>query len=194
MSGTRIPYTFARGFKGNPTGFKLKWKTACYYACRFPKYGLMRDDVLCPNYPINQEAVKRLPQKLQDERQFRISRALLCSTKKIYLPREQWMTPEEDVHYLLPYVDEIEAERAEEDAWTSARKWQWSAENKDREKEKKVKRKKREKRKRRKRETRTLKRRLSNVNIDIDDDDYAMSIMRCRVFISNALNFTILFN
>jgi len=123
MAGSRVPYTFQRGFAGNPTGFKLKWKTLAYYASRFPKYGLMRDDVVCPNYPINGEAVKRLPPKLQDERQFRISRAILCSTKKIYLPKEQWMKPEDDIRYLQPYIDEIEAERAEEDAWTSARKW-----------------------------------------------------------------------
>ena len=41
------------------------------------------------------EALRRLPKRLQDERQFRISRALYLSMKKEILPKEEWTKYEE---------------------------------------------------------------------------------------------------
>lgn len=45
----------------------------------------------------------------------RIIRASQLSFLKIYLPREKWVTYEQDIEYryLSPYMEEIEAEQAE---------------------------------------------------------------------------------
>ena len=48
----------------------------------------------------------------------RISRALLLSCQKTILPKEQWTKVEEDVRYLMPYVDEIRREKAEKAEWS----------------------------------------------------------------------------
>ena len=57
--------------------------------------GLLFDDVRkdCPEL---KEAVRRLPKHLQEERQFRMTRALYLSMRKEILPEEEW-TKYEDV-------------------------------------------------------------------------------------------------
>jgi len=117
MAGSRIPYVFKVGFGPEVTGFRLKVKTWAYNLSGFNKYGLMRDDCLMETTDVV-EAIKRLPPKLYDERQFRISRALLLSCQKTILPKEQWTKVEEDVRYLMPYVDEIRREKAEKAEWS----------------------------------------------------------------------------
>lgn len=57
--------------------------------------GLMRDDIIRET-PEVEEAIRRLPKDVYDQRIFRISRALNLSAKKNILPREQW-TKIEDV-------------------------------------------------------------------------------------------------
>merc|ERR1719295_674744 len=118
MAGSRIPYVFRVGFPES-TGFTLTLKKWAYNLSGFNKLGLMRDDVLMETSDVV-EAVKRLPPKLYDERQFRISRALLLSMQKTILPKEQWTKPEEDVRYLMPYIEEIRKEKAEKAEWIKA--------------------------------------------------------------------------
>lgn len=78
--------------------------------------GLYRDDILYENDDVK-EAVRRLPPKLYDERNFRIIRALQLSMSKTILPKEQWTKYEEDVKYLQPYLEEVIRERQEKEAW-----------------------------------------------------------------------------
>ncbi len=40
------------------------------------------------------EAVRRLPETLANERQFRLARAIVQSMKKTLLPKEEWLTVE----------------------------------------------------------------------------------------------------
>ncbi len=57
---------------------------------------------------------------LQDERAFRIQRAMHLSMKHIVLPKDQWPTWEEDQakgRYLQPYLEEVIAEREEREKW-----------------------------------------------------------------------------
>jgi len=115
MAGTRVPYVFQRGF-GEATGWKLALKSWAYNLSGFCKLGLMRDDVLMETSDVV-EAVKRLPDRIYDERQFRISRALMLSTQKSILPQEQWTKPEDDVRYLMPYIEEVRREKAEKAEW-----------------------------------------------------------------------------
>lgn len=78
--------------------------------------GLHRDDCLYENADV-QEAIRRLPRKLYDERNFRITRALHNSMTKTILPKEQWTKYEEDVKYLEPYLNEVIKEREEREDW-----------------------------------------------------------------------------
>lgn len=63
------------------------------------------------------EALKRLPTKLVDERNYRIYRALHFSMKHRILPKEEWTKFEEDVRYLEPYLEEVRREREEREEW-----------------------------------------------------------------------------
>lgn len=80
--------------------------------------GLQHDD-LYNETPDVKEALRRLPPKLYDERQFRIVRALHLSMQHDILPNEQWTKWEEDVKYLQPYLEEVIRERKEREAWDS---------------------------------------------------------------------------
>ncbi|KAH8297156.1 hypothetical protein KR044_005558 [Drosophila immigrans] len=90
-----------------------KW---AYKMSGFNQYGLHRDDCLYETEDVI-EAVRRLPRKLYDERNYRIMRALHLSMTKTILPKEQWTRYEEDVKYLEPYLKEVEAEREEREQW-----------------------------------------------------------------------------
>ena len=47
------------------------------------------------------EAIRRLPPEEQDQRLFRIKRAMDLSLKKAVLPREQWTSVEEVSHSIV---------------------------------------------------------------------------------------------
>eukprot|EP00088_Acartia_fossae_P015905 TRINITY_DN18834_c0_g1_i1.p1 TRINITY_DN18834_c0_g1~~TRINITY_DN18834_c0_g1_i1.p1 ORF type:complete len:129 (+),score=40.80 TRINITY_DN18834_c0_g1_i1:29-415(+) len=99
----------------NSYNFK-KW---VFDSSGFNQYGLYHDDVLYEDDDVK-EALRRIPQHLQDERAFRIQRAVQCSVMKTVLPKDQWPTYEEDREkgrYLTSYLAEVRAERAEVEAW-----------------------------------------------------------------------------
>uniref|UniRef100_A0A8C4Q970 Cytochrome b-c1 complex subunit 7 n=1 Tax=Eptatretus burgeri TaxID=7764 RepID=A0A8C4Q970_EPTBU len=78
--------------------------------------GLMHDDMLYET-PVVQEAIRRLPETMYDERAFRIKMALDLSMKHRILPESQWTKYEEDVGYLQPYIHEVERELKEKAEW-----------------------------------------------------------------------------
>jgi ubiquinol-cytochrome c reductase subunit 7 len=80
--------------------------------------GLHRDDCLYENDDVK-EAIRRLPQQLYDERNYRIIRALNLSMTKTILPKDQWTKYEDDFKYLEPYLKEVEKERAEKTEWNT---------------------------------------------------------------------------
>ncbi|XP_047461619.1 cytochrome b-c1 complex subunit 7 [Mugil cephalus] len=88
-----------------------------YNMCGFNKLGLMRDDTIYEDTDV-QEALKRLPENIYHERNFRIKRALDLTMKQAILPKDQWTKFEEDIHYLSPYLDEVIRERKEKEEWT----------------------------------------------------------------------------
>lgn len=90
-----------------------KW---AYNLSGFNKYGLWRDDLLDEDDNVK-EALRRLPQRLIDDRNYRILRAVQLSIKKDILPKEQWTKLEEDKLYLTPLVNEIIKEKREQDEW-----------------------------------------------------------------------------
>lgn len=76
----------------------------------------MRDDCLYETADV-QEAIRRLPEHIVDERNFRMVRAMQLSLQKTILPKEEWTKYEEDVLYLTPIVKQVEKERKEREAW-----------------------------------------------------------------------------
>jgi ubiquinol-cytochrome c reductase subunit 7 len=79
--------------------------------------GLHRDDCLCESNSDVQEALRRLPQSVKDERNFRIIRAMQLSLTKSILPKEEWTKFEEDNKYLKPYLEEVIKEKEEQQDW-----------------------------------------------------------------------------
>jgi ubiquinol-cytochrome c reductase subunit 7 len=72
---------------------------------------------LCETNPDVSEALRRLPEHLKDERNFRIVRAMQLSMTKSVLPKEEWTKFEEDNKYLKPYLEEVVREREEKEDW-----------------------------------------------------------------------------
>lgn len=64
-----------------------------------------------------QEALRRLPQHVVDERNFRMIRAIQLSMTKTILPKEEWTKYEEDKLYLTPIVEQVKKERKEREEW-----------------------------------------------------------------------------
>lgn len=93
------------------------WQKIAYRLSGFSKYGLWRDDLLYYEDEDVKEAVRRLPQKIIDERNFRILRAMQLSIQNRVLPRDQWTRLEDDKLYLTPLVEEVKKERAEREEW-----------------------------------------------------------------------------
>ncbi|KAG5869873.1 hypothetical protein JTB14_017382 [Gonioctena quinquepunctata] len=90
-----------------------KW---AYNLSGFNKYGLWRDDILHVNDNV-QEALRRVPQEVVDQRNNRILRATQLSLQKDILPKEQWTKLEDDKLYLTPIVNDVIKEKEEREEW-----------------------------------------------------------------------------
>ncbi|XP_077285778.1 cytochrome b-c1 complex subunit 7-like [Arctopsyche grandis] len=102
------------------TGFMPALRRWAFNKSGFNQYGLFFDDLLYET-PDVIEAVNRLPNKIIDERNFRMIRAAQLSMQKIVLPKEEWITFEQDRanRYLSPIVEEVKKEREEKEKWIS---------------------------------------------------------------------------
>jgi len=98
------------------TGFLLTMRRWAYMKSGFNKYGLKIHDVMTPT-PEVEEAIRRLPDHIKDERNYRIIRAAQLSLMKNVLPKEEWRTYDEDDYYLNPYLEEVKREKAERLEW-----------------------------------------------------------------------------
>ncbi|KAL4218217.1 Cytochrome b-c1 complex subunit 7 [Mactra antiquata] len=85
-------------------------KDFLYNSSRYPQLGLMTHDTYGMDTEFMKEVRSRLPKNLAAEREIRISRALLLDAKQQVLPREEWMTRDKDVPYLLPYIEMVDKE------------------------------------------------------------------------------------
>ncbi|KAH3667760.1 hypothetical protein WICMUC_005292 [Wickerhamomyces mucosus] len=79
----------------------------------YRELGLKFDDLIFDETPVTQKALSRLPSKEIYARNFRTLTAAQSAITHHLLPKDQWVKPEEDTPYLLPYLLEIEAELAE---------------------------------------------------------------------------------
>jgi ubiquinol-cytochrome c reductase subunit 7 len=60
--------------------------------------------------PQVREALRRLPDDLMQARLRRMKTASQCYATQTELPAHEWITEEQDVLYLSPYVSEVERE------------------------------------------------------------------------------------
>ncbi|CAK7222697.1 Cytochrome b-c1 complex subunit 7, mitochondrial [Sporothrix curviconia] len=76
----------------------------------YRQMGLRADDLIPEENDVVQQAIKRLPAQENYDRIFRMRRAVQLSLQHKLLPKDQWTKPEDDTPYLLPLIQEIEAE------------------------------------------------------------------------------------
>lgn len=91
-------------------------KRWAYNLSGFNKLGLMRDDCLYEDEDVK-EALRRIPEEVRNERNYRQIRAIQLNLTHSILPKEQWTKLEDDVTYLQPYLKEVIKEREEKEAW-----------------------------------------------------------------------------
>jgi len=106
----------AAGKAAATAGFRATLARWAYNKSGFTAYGLKYHDCLYET-PEVKEAIRRLPQKVIDERNFRVVRALQLSMQKSVLPKEQWQKYDDDDFYMSKYLEEVEREKAERDEW-----------------------------------------------------------------------------
>ncbi|CAO3638965.1 unnamed protein product [Cunninghamella blakesleeana] len=89
-------------------------------AAGYQQIGLKYDDLISEENLIVREALRRFEiaePRASYDRAYRIRVAVQCSTTHSLLPKDQWTTPEKDIRYLRPYIDEVTAEFAEREAF-----------------------------------------------------------------------------
>ncbi|KAI5963211.1 QCR7 [Candida pseudojiufengensis] len=79
----------------------------------YREMGLKFNDLLMEENPIMQTAIKRLPPSESYARNYRILSAMQLSLSHQILSPEKALKPEEDDHYLIPYILEAEKEAFE---------------------------------------------------------------------------------
>ncbi|KAF5024786.1 hypothetical protein F66182_3130 [Fusarium sp. NRRL 66182] len=82
-------------------------------AAGYRQMGLRYDDLLEEENETAQKALKRLSNRESYERIYRIRRAVQLSIQHKLLPKEQWTPSSEDVPYLQPLMEKVDAEKAE---------------------------------------------------------------------------------
>jgi len=74
----------------------------------YQAYGLRLEDFYNSEKPAIQEALRRLPKNVKEERDLRVHRGLELALKNNKLPEAYWTTPEEDSEsYIEPYLSEV---------------------------------------------------------------------------------------
>lgn len=71
------------------------------------------DDLISEESPIGQKAISRLPEGEIYARNYRFITAHQCALSHQLLPANKAVKPEEDTHYLIPYILEAEKEAFE---------------------------------------------------------------------------------
>lgn len=94
-----------------------RFKKIVYNLSGMNKYGLLRDDLQDYTKPEVQEALRRLPEHVIDERNYRIMRAMQLSIENEVLPKAQWTKFEDDKLYLTPIIMQVLNEKDEEMQW-----------------------------------------------------------------------------
>ncbi|KAL2146216.1 hypothetical protein VTI28DRAFT_4795 [Corynascus sepedonium] len=85
-------------------------------AAGYRQMGLRADDLILEENETVLKALSRLSPKESYDRIYRIRRATQLSLQHKLLPKHEWTKPEEDVPYLTPILEQLQAELKEKDA------------------------------------------------------------------------------
>merc|ERR1719453_3072295 len=83
----------------------------------YRKYGLKAEDLIMEEVDGVQEALRRMPQEYNDERFFRLKRAMSLSLQKAKLPADEQTNDSTDTQELVQMINEVRAENAERAAY-----------------------------------------------------------------------------
>ncbi|PWN24521.1 putative ubiquinol--cytochrome-c reductase [Jaminaea rosea] len=86
-------------------------------AAGYRQLGLKYDDLIIEENKTVQKAISRMGERESYDRAFRLRQAVQQSILHRDLPKDKWVTKEEDIRYLTPYIKEISDEEAERSAW-----------------------------------------------------------------------------
>lgn len=78
-----------------------------------------RHDLIASPCSAHTQAINRLPKQEGYDRVYRMRVAFQQDLMRRPLPKEEWVSAEEDVRYLTPYIAEVAAEDAERAKWDS---------------------------------------------------------------------------
>jgi ubiquinol-cytochrome c reductase subunit 7 len=79
--------------------------------------GFKYDDLLIEENSDVQRALSRLTLREQYDRAYRFKRASQAGVLHKSLPKEEWVTPEEDLRYLKAHVEDVVNEGQERQIW-----------------------------------------------------------------------------
>ncbi|OTB09091.1 hypothetical protein M426DRAFT_316383 [Hypoxylon sp. CI-4A] len=113
---TLAPFVFKRPWLQNLLKPVANWYTN---AAGYRQLGLRADDLIVEENEEVIKALKRLPPQVAYDRVYRLRRAFQASATHKLLPKDQWTKAEEDVPYLQPLIDQIQAEVKEKQALDS---------------------------------------------------------------------------
>ncbi|KAK6906033.1 hypothetical protein V866_004874 [Kwoniella sp. B9012] len=94
-----------------------RWSNFYKNAAGYRQKGYLYDDLIVEETPQVQKALQRLSPQQRYDRVFRMRRGIQQSMGHKKLPKEQWTTPEQDVRYLTPLIEQVVAEEAERAEW-----------------------------------------------------------------------------
>ncbi|KAF7304728.1 Ubiquinol-cytochrome-c reductase complex subunit 6 [Mycena kentingensis (nom. inval.)] len=119
MATGPLGLSLAPYIKASPTLTKIFTPISKWYAngALYRQYGLLYDDLLIEERPDVQKALSRLTPREAYDRAFRIKRASQADVLHAPLAKELWTKPEDDIRYLLPHVEAVEAENKERAHW-----------------------------------------------------------------------------
>ncbi|EJT96813.1 cytochrome b-c1 complex subunit 7 [Dacryopinax primogenitus] len=113
--GGPLGISFGKQIIANRTLYRWVKPVAAWYAdlCGYRKMGLRYDDLLIEENPTVEKALTRLNAKESYDRVWRHRVAMHQSVLHKDLPKAQWLKPQDDVRYLTPLIEEVEAEARE---------------------------------------------------------------------------------
>jgi ubiquinol-cytochrome c reductase subunit 7 len=79
--------------------------------------GLRYDDLIAEREKDVWEALELLPKEELYARHYRLKRAFQLSLMHRILPEKEWTTPEQDVRYLRPWIEQVRKEREERESY-----------------------------------------------------------------------------
>merc|ERR1712008_508888 len=96
------------GFINQLSNSMKRW---AYRASGYNQYGLYHDDCLHVDADVK-EAISRLPQRVQDDRHWRMQVAFQLPVQKSILPKEEWLTYEEDRHWRMQVAFQLSVQKS----------------------------------------------------------------------------------